>query len=151
MPKPDFYLYERRLPHWRLRGAAYFITWRLADGQPDLTPDERSLVAAALRHFDAERYTLFAFVIMNDHAHAIVTPAQNYRLQDLVHSWKSFSAHGLRRGGRRAPVWQDGYFDRIVRNEAELREKARYIVNNPWKRWPDLQEYPWLWVQGLEE
>ena len=150
MLKPDFYVYERRLPHWRLHGATYFVTWRRAEGQPDLTPEERTHVVAALRHFDGERYTLTAFVVMNDHTHALVAPEPNFRLQDLVHSWKSFTAHTLRRGGRQAPVWQDEYFHRIVRNETELAEKARYILNNPWRRWPDLKEYPWVWSQGLD-
>lgn len=150
MLKSDFYLYERRLPHWRLHGATYFVTWRLADGQPDLTPEERTLAASALRHFDGQRYELRAFVVMNDHSHTLVTPLPNHQLQELVHSWKSFTAHALRRGGRQAPVWQDEYFDRIVRNEAELTEKAQYILNNPWKRWPELEQYPWVWSQGLD-
>ena len=99
MLKSDFYLYERRLPHWRLRGATYFVTWRLADGQRDLTPEERTLASSALRHFDGQRYELCAFVVMNDHIHTLVTPLPNHQLQDLVHSWKSFTAHALRRGG----------------------------------------------------
>lgn len=39
---------------------------------------------------------------------------------------------------------QDEYFDRIVRDEAELLEKAQYIINNPFKVWPEIEEYPWV-------
>ena len=28
--------------------------------------------------------------------------------------------------------------------EPELREKAQYIANNPRKRWPELDTYPWV-------
>jgi hypothetical protein len=42
-------------------------------------------------------------------------------------------------------VWQHEYFDRIVRDEKEFGQKLHYIVLNPWKRWPDIQHYPWLW------
>jgi hypothetical protein len=45
-------------------------------------------------------------------------------------------------GGINTPVWQDEYFDRIVRGEAELSQKAQYILGNPFKRWPELENYP---------
>jgi len=45
---------------------------------------------------------------------------------------------------RRKCVWQDEYFDRIVRDEVELLEKTQYIMNNPFKVWPDIEEYPWV-------
>ena len=34
MPCDDYTTYERHLPHWRLPGAAYFVTFRLADSIP---------------------------------------------------------------------------------------------------------------------
>jgi hypothetical protein len=39
----------------------------------------------------------------------------------------------------------------VVRNEEELREKAEYIVGNPWKRWPFVRSYPWVWEAGDPE
>jgi hypothetical protein len=50
-----------------------------------------------------------------------------------------------RRHGRFGRIWQDEYFDRIVRDEKEFMQKLDYIVNNPWKRWPNIQDYPWGW------
>ena len=41
-------------------------------------------------------------------------------------------------------VWQDESFDRIVRDQAELNEKGRYILGNPFKRWPELNTYEWI-------
>jgi hypothetical protein len=32
----------------------------------------------------------------------------------------------------------------------EYREKRDYILGNPYKRWPALEHYPWLWAIGLE-
>jgi hypothetical protein len=69
-------------------------------------------------------------------------------LQDLVHSWKSFTAHKLRRDyGRKTPIWQEEYFDRIIRDEKEFLDKAQYIINNPLKRWPEEEEYPRVWLK----
>ncbi len=38
-------------------------------------------------------------------------------------------------------VWQDESFDRIVRDDAEFAQKLDYIVGNPWKRWPQIEDY----------
>lgn len=138
-------VYQRRLPHWRLSGSVYFVTWRLHPDQPMLKPNERDLVKSALFHFDGNRYELLAWVVMHNHVHVIVRPLENYRLQDILRSWKSYSANILQRKfGRRNRIWQDEYFDRIIRDEAEFLEKAQYILNNPFKTWPDMEEYRWV-------
>jgi len=40
------------------------------------------------------------------------------------------------------------YFDRIVRDDKEFAQKRDYIIGNPWKRWPDIAEYRWVWPLG---
>lgn len=121
------------------------MTWRLHPAQKELQPAERDRVVSALRHFHEQRYLLSAYVVMNDHVHALVRPLGKYRLQDILHSWKSFTALQLQREyGRPNAVWQDEYFDRIMRDEKEFLEKAEYILNNPRKRWPEIQEYSWM-------
>jgi hypothetical protein len=32
---------------------------------------------------------------------------------------------------RRAPLWQDGYYDRILRSDEQTIVVARYILDNP--------------------
>jgi len=138
-------IYKRRLPHWRMSGAVYFVTWRLLPEQPELAHDERLVVVSALRHFDGTRYELLVYVVMHNHVHVLVEPKDKHPLQGIVHSWKSYTANRLQREfGRRNRIWQDEYFDRIVRDEAEFFEKAQYILNNPWKTWPEIKEYPWV-------
>ncbi len=144
MKTPELTTYRRKLPHWRIEGSTYFVTWRLAKIQPVLNPEERGLVANAIRYFDGERYELLAYVIMDNHVHVLLLPLADYSLKQIVHSWKSFTSNRLRQlRERQAPIWQDEYFDRIVRNEAELIEKAQYILGNPFKRWPEAEDYPW--------
>jgi putative transposase len=144
--------YRRRLPHWRLNHATYFVTWRLHPKQPVLKPAERDFVVSVLSHFDKSRDILFAYVVMDDHVHVIVEPASEIQLQTIVQSWKSFSANRLQRQhGRIGAVWQDEYFDRIIRDEAEFWEKAQYIVNNPLKRWPEVENYQWGGWKILED
>jgi REP element-mobilizing transposase RayT len=143
-------IYRRRLPHWRDDDVIYFVTWRLARGEPELDSSERELVACALKHFDGQRYQLDAYVVMHDHLHALVTPLAASGLKEILHSWKSFTGHRIQRRRRSiGRVWQDEYFDRIVRDEQEFEQKRRYIVHNPWKRWPELDQYPWVWPTEL--
>jgi putative transposase len=150
--KEELIIYKRRLPHWRLDGSVYFITWRLHPSQFELNPEERDIITGAVKYFDDDRYDLLAYVVMHDHVHVLVKPAEKYGLAQLVHSWKSFTANRLQRQfNRRKCVWQDEYFDRIVRDEAELLEKAQYIINNPFKVWPDIEEYQWVGGKLIEE
>jgi NAD+ synthetase len=143
-PKP-FRQYRRCLPHWRLEGAYYFVSWRLATNEPELSPDERSFVVSALLHFNALRYALIAYVVMSDHVHAIVQPFEEHSLESVLHSWKSYTANRMQREtGRSGAVWEREYYDRILRNDAEFYEKLNYIQSNPFKRWPDLKDYKWL-------
>ena len=46
-------------------------------------------------------------------------------------------------------IWQDEYFDRIIRREEEFYETAKYILSNPYKRW-QVEEYPWAWYRAPE-
>ncbi len=148
MPQGDSEYYRRRLPHWREKDGVYFVTWRLRELTPPLSAEERDLIADALRHFEGRRYELFGYVVMNDHVHVVVRPIDPHSLIAIIHSWKSFTANRLQREHRRhGGVWQDEYFDRLIRSE--LTEKLEYIANNPRKRWPEIVEYRWVWIAGL--
>ncbi len=141
-------MYRRSLPHWRRLGATYFVTWRIDRDQQKLDYAERAPVFHALRFFDGERYALEAAVAMDDHAHAVLIPHPNHKLEEIMHSWKSFTSKWLiRTSGRQAPVWQEEYFDRIPRDEGEVNEKIKYTAGNPWKRWPQLTTYEWVLPQ----
>jgi putative transposase len=66
-------------------------------------------------------------------------------LSSIMHSWKSLTANQLQRKfGRHGAIWLHESWDRIIRDEDELLEKCNYILNNPFKRWPELREYPWM-------
>jgi len=146
----DLTKWRRRLPHWEMAGATYFITWRCAPGVL-LSPGDRDLVSQSLRHWDGERYLLFAATVMPDHVHALLKPllhrGRGSSLTAIVHGLKSYSAHGISgRRGTEGPVWQDERFDRIVRHEAAFLEKWNYIRNNAVARGlvARAEEYSWL-------
>jgi putative transposase len=176
-------VYHRHLPHWRQDGAAYFVTFRLADALPQvklrelaawrsnwerLHPPPRSnatnqqlsrevvrrverwldqgmgscllrnaanatVVAETLRHFDGDRYQLASYVVMPNHVHLLVRPlsVSQYTLEDILQSWKQFSAKRINRLlGKTGPVWQEESFDSIVRDEEHLYHCIQYIGAN---------------------
>jgi Rad3-related DNA helicase/REP element-mobilizing transposase RayT len=97
-------------------------------------PEISAAVEEALRHFDGERYVLGHYVVMPNHVHAVVRPVQGHLLKEILHSWKSFTAHKLNEIlGRKGQLRQDESFDCIVRNEAQLEKIAFYIRENPQK------------------
>ena len=89
---------------------------------------------SALKFFDGERYALEAAVAMDDHAHAVLIPHPDHKLEEILHSWKSFTSKWLIRiSGRYSPVWQEEYFDRYVRHDRQYVAARHYIEENPVK------------------
>jgi carbamoylphosphate synthase large subunit/REP element-mobilizing transposase RayT len=97
-------------------------------------PAVADVVASCLRHFDSQRYVLDSFVVMPNHVHVLMRPADGYSLSEILHSWKSFSAKQINRLlDRTGSVWQDENYDRIVRDVDELGRYRDYIRGNPEK------------------
>ena len=120
------------------------MTWRLAEGRKELSPAARDVVMECLLNFHRERYRLYAYVVMNDHVHAIAQPLPGFELSQILHTWKSYTAHAINKAENQSgSVWQDESHNRIVRSEAELHQKVYYVITNPQRRWPDIEEYKW--------
>ena len=52
----------------------------------------------------------------------------------LLHSWKSYTAHRLAQcPGVPSPLWQEDYFDRLVRDARHFGNCVRYLRRNPEK------------------
>jgi len=89
------------------------------------------------------------FIIMPDHIHGIIVFSDPGRgdladtlpidwtgrstLGSVVGGFKSSAARRIRRlsGVHRGPVWQRGYYDRIIRSDTALDRVRRYIAMNP--------------------
>lgn len=95
-------------------------------------PENAELVQNALRHFHGSRYYLSAWCVMPNHVHAIVTPSAKYQLDQVMHSWKSFTAHEIsRRLRRQEPIWERESFDHLIRSVEYFDAFVRYVENNP--------------------
>ncbi len=83
---------------------------------------------------------------MPDHAHLLVeglTGGASLRRFVKMAKQRSGAAYALASGH---PLWQKGYYERVLRHDEEAQHVARYIVANPVRaglvRSPD--EYPHL-------
>ena len=97
-------------------------------------PEIRAMVSAALRHFNGQRYVLDSFVVMPNHVHALVKPLSGHGLSEILHSWKSFTAHAINKMlGREGRLWMEESFDRMARDWENLVDFRDYITRNPAK------------------
>jgi len=121
---------RRFLPHWRIAGSTYFLTFRVAAGT--LTQPERKLVLDHIRSGAGRFYDLLGAVVMPDHAHAALAPKEGIEMARITKGIKGVSARLLNLArGSHGTVWQDESFDRILRDAEEVRQKLRYMVHNP--------------------
>ncbi|HJW38209.1 MAG TPA: MqnA/MqnD/SBP family protein [Candidatus Udaeobacter sp.] len=92
------------------------------------------IVAEALCFFEGQRYHLDAFVLMPNHVHVLVQPLPGFRLSEIVHSWKSYTARKINKAlDRSGALWMQESFDRIVRDWDSLVRYRAYIAKNPEK------------------
>ena len=93
--------------------------------------------------------SLDAFVVMPNHVHGIVLIQEECSGQGLgriVGAFKSVTTNRYIKGVRELSwvpfpgrLWQDNYFERIIRNEAEAQRIREYIARNPllWESDPE--------------
>jgi predicted dehydrogenase/REP element-mobilizing transposase RayT len=96
-------------------------------------PEAAKIVCDALHHFDGDRYVLDGYVIMPNHVHVLVKPADGHSLSDVLHSWKSFTSKEIKKlvGNVDEAFWQDENFDHLVRHGSSLERKRNYVRSNP--------------------
>ena len=164
-PEPTGTKYtKRRLPHYERPHGIYHVTFTTREHR-QMSPAARTLMLDALRHFDGQRYDLFAACVMPDHVHLLFQPAIKetdadgtplfWPLSELLHSIKSYSAKQINRQENTPglPVWEKESFDRLMRGDKELEEVFSYICRNPSDAGmlDEDGRYAWLWTWGQEE
>ena len=116
--------------------------------QVDLTnPVYAEIITEALFHQrDRNGCRLFAFVVMPDHVHWLFALPEQETLTDTVKRMSSWSALQInRRLGRKGALWQDGYYDHLVREDETLSGLIRYIEANPVRKGLCAFSTDWLW------
>jgi REP element-mobilizing transposase RayT len=147
---------RNRLRNYDYRTAgAYFITTvvrgrqntfgEVKDGVNHLTPYGETLVEQW--HWLHKQYLhimLDQFVVMPNHFHGIIIIVGTGRdlhlqpktksLSELIGAFKTTSSRRIHQLGMPSFQWQRSFYERIIRNDDELRRIREYIQTNP-LRW----------------
>lgn len=110
----------------------FFITTNLSRDQRILNEVERDIVLDGVgNQHNAAAFWLFAYVVMPNHSHLLVRP-RDHDLLSAMHDLKIHAGKKILDGREsRGPLWQQRYFDNIIRNVAMFWKKVEYIHNNP--------------------
>ena len=95
-------------------------------------PEVRRIVTDAFLFFNEKRYILHALVVMPNHVHVLLTPAEGYEVITTIGNIKSFTATKINKLlGKSGDFWQRNSFDRMLRCADDFQAKMDYIIHNP--------------------
>jgi REP element-mobilizing transposase RayT len=146
------YEYRRRLPHYQKDEHPLFVTFT-TDRRWQLPPLARDIILECCLKENGQRFDLHAAVVMPDHVHVIYSPLRredgwSYSLPEIMKAVKGRSARYINLALKRTgPVWQEEFFDHVLRSNDSLVDRVEYVCENPVRAGiAKVQaEYPWIW------
>jgi REP element-mobilizing transposase RayT len=95
---------------------------------------------------------------MPDHVHLLLTPSRDqegdtFGITQIMNAIKGASSHAINGAlSRRGAVWQQEWFDRMLRSDEGIRQKSQYICENPVRAGlvRSVDHYRWVWREWIE-
>jgi len=127
---------------------AYFLTICAENGAPFAgAPKIADAVCAELLRTAADyRFATIAYCLMPDHLHALLEGQEDRSdFQKFAAMIKQRTSFAYRRVSE-TQLWQEGYYDHVLRDEESQIGVAAYIVNNPIRAGlcAKISDYAWL-------
>jgi len=93
------------------------------------------------------------YVIMPDHIHFFCAPELDAKpLPIFIGLWKEWSSKGIKRETRLAgSVWQEEFFDHVLRSSESYGQKWNYVRDNPVRAGLVTVADEWPWQGQIEE
>jgi putative transposase len=144
-----------RSPAFSYRGFhAYFVTCCAGHRRAHFA--DAGCVDIVTRHLlhlaGACDFEVSAYCFMPDHVHVLLEATSvDSELSRLMNSWKQHTGYAHARGtGSR--LWQNGYYDHVLRNDEDRLGIIAYLLSNPLRAGlvSDLSRYP-FWGSGVWE
>ena len=108
----------------------FFVTTVTARREPFFRREAtaRLLIETIVHYRDAGKYLLHEFVVMPDHLHLLITPAEEIALERAVQFVKGGFSFRLK---SRWAVWQESFTNHRVRDLEDIGNHREYIWMNP--------------------
>ena len=150
------YSYRRRLPHLQKDARPIFVTFT-THHRWVLPPLARDAVLECCLAVHEKLCNLHAAVVMPDHVHLLLTAGRSadgwpVSLPEIMHAVKGTAAHRVNHLlSRSGSVWQEEFFDHVLRSNESLHEKMNYLCQNPVRAGlvTNENDYLWLWKGPL--
>jgi REP element-mobilizing transposase RayT len=83
------------------------------------------------RHSAQVGVTLWAYCVMPDHGHLVLTPSATCDIVSFVGQFKSLSLRAAWKLGVDGSFWQPRFWDHFARKEDEAKRVILYVLQNP--------------------
>jgi REP element-mobilizing transposase RayT len=145
-----------RLPTFDYLGTyRYFVTCSVLNRREAFTSDEpvscaREQIVRTCADCDFEE---IAFICMPDHVHGLFEgTSDGSAFVPFMKLLRQRTTIAYKKRYRRK-LWQDGYYEHVLRDEEDTREVAFYIIANPVRKGlvEKPEDYPYVWCKyGLD-
>jgi putative transposase len=144
----------RRLDRITVSQPIFFVTTCIARRRPILACETAfRIVKEELSQADARHgWGVGRFVVMPDHLHFLCGPSgeRARELSAFVGKIKEWSSKRLSRElGVAQPVWQETFFDHVLRSAEAYVEKSEYMWDNPVRAGLVSRAEDWPWAGDL--
>ncbi len=114
-------------------GPLYFVTFCTHERQRILAKDQvhTAFVLFAKRAKDKFNVAVGRYVIMPDHVHLFVRGGCNFRLGPWIGALKQALARAATLSRTKGQIWQEGFFDHVLRTNESYSQKWNYVRENP--------------------
>jgi REP element-mobilizing transposase RayT len=111
----------------------YFITFCTYRRRPLLAAPElhAAFVAFSGRAYLEHNVAVGRYVILPDHIHLFVSGDHGFDLGRWIGLLKQALAKCAGRRSHSDPLWQRGFFDRVLRSDESYSQKWEYVRDNP--------------------
>lgn len=135
MPATPQHTHLRRLSNVFAKDPIYFITTNTKDRRKLFNnPDAcKILIEEWTGAFERHGWAVGSYVIMPDHVHFFCKPTpEACKLSLFMQQWKQWTSKRIKQKlDLEEPVWQQEFFDHVLRSHESYSEKWNYFEQNP--------------------
>ena len=135
------------MKHLYLENHAYFVTTVTRQREKCFAKNNNCNILIRVLQFYRDRlnFSVFGYVILPDHFHAVIQVPEGLSISVIMHGIKRGSAFQINRSlNREGPLWQAGYYEHVIRDSKDLKARLDYIHKNPLNTSlvKNLEDYP---------